>query len=41
VTLVDIRYINSWQLERFLKFENQDVLFLYNTAVLNNGTLLK
>ena len=41
VTVVDIRYINSWQLERFITFENQDVLFLYNTAVLNNGTLLK
>lgn len=41
VTLVDIRYINSWQLENFIQFNNQDVLFLYSTLVLNNGTTLK
>jgi hypothetical protein len=41
VTLVDIRFMESWMLGRFIKFENQDVLFLYNTAVLNNGTQLK
>lgn len=41
VTLVDIRYINSWQLENFLGFEDQDVLFLYSTLVLNYGTQLK
>ena len=41
VTLVDIRYINSWQLEHLIEFTNQDVLFLYSTLVLNNGTQLK
>ena len=41
LTLVDIRYINSWQLEHFLTFSNQDVLFLYSALVLNNGTTLK
>ena len=41
VTLVDIRYMDSWMLERFIQFKTQDVLFLYNTAVLNNGTQLK
>ena len=41
VTMVDIRFMESWMLERFIQFENQDVLFLYNTAVLNNGTQLK
>lgn len=41
VTLVDIRYINSWQLENYVKFTNQDVLFLYSALVLNNGTTLK
>ena len=41
VTLVDIRYINSWQLERYVEFTDQDVLFLYSTLVLNNGTTLK
>ena len=41
VTLVDIRYINSWQLENYIEFADQDVLFLYSTLVLNNGTQLK
>lgn len=41
VTLVDIRYINSWQLENCITFSGQDVLFLYSTLVLNNGTTLK
>ena len=41
VTVVDIRYIESWQLERFIEFNNQDVLFLYSALVLNNGTTLK
>ena len=41
VTLVDIRYINSWQLENYITFSGQDVLFLYSTLVLNNGTTLK
>ena len=41
VTLVDIRYISSQLLERYLEFDGQDVLFLYSTLVLNNGTSLK
>ena len=41
VTLVDIRYINSWQLEFYVDFADQDVLFLYSALVLNNGTTLK
>ena len=41
VTLVDIRYINSWQLEHYILFTDQDVLFLYSTLVLNNGATLK
>ena len=41
VTLVDIRYINSWQLENYVEFADQDVLFLYSTSVLNNGNNLK
>ena len=41
VTLVDIRYINSFQLKNYIEFKNQDVLFLYSTLVLNNGTTLK
>ena len=41
VTLVDIRYIQSQMLERFITFENQDVLFLYSTLVLNSASTLK
>lgn len=41
VTLVDIRYISSQMLNRYLEFNGQDVLMLYSTLVLNNGTSLK
>lgn len=41
VTLVDIRYISSQMLPNFIDFHGQDVLFLYSTLVLNNGTTLK
>lgn len=41
VTLVDIRYLGSQMLGRYLEFNGQDVLFLYSTLVLNNGTTLK
>ena len=41
VTLVDIRYISSEMLDRYLEFNGQDVLFLYSTLVLNNGTTIK
>lgn len=41
VTLVDIRYLNSDRLRWCLDFEEQDVLLLYSTLVLNNSTTLK
>ena len=41
ITLVDIRYLPSAYLSRFVEFENQDVLFLYSTSVLNNSDTLK
>jgi len=41
VTLVDLRYIRSDLLGRFLEFNGQDVLFLYSTLVLNNSASLK
>ncbi len=41
VTLVDIRYLDSRMLGRYLEFNGQDVLFLYSTLVLNAGTTLK
>lgn len=41
VTLVDIRYLPSSQLDKYIDFENCDVLFLYSTSVLNNSETLK
>ena len=41
VTVVDIRYISSDMLSRFVDFHGQDVLFLYSTMVLNNSITLK
>lgn len=41
VTLVDIRYLDSRLLGRFLEFTGQDVLYLYSTLVLNSGSTLK
>lgn len=41
VTLVDIRYMRSDILDRYIDFENQDVLFLYSTMVINNSETFK
>lgn len=39
VTLVDIRYMRWERLEQFIEFNNQDILFLYSTALLNNNEI--
>ena len=41
VTVVDIRYLSSAMLGRFIDFHGQDVLFLYSTLVLNNSNQLQ
>lgn len=41
VMLVDIRYLSSEFLGKYLEFDNSDVLFLYSTLVLNNSETLK
>jgi len=41
ITLVDIRYLSSAMLDRFIDFYGQDVLFLYSTIVLNNSETLR
>ena len=41
ITLIDIRYLSPEHLERYVKFEHQDVLFLYSTLVLNHGATMK
>lgn len=40
ITIVDIRYMRSDILGSFITFDNQDVLFLYSTLVLNNSKSL-
>lgn len=39
ITLIDLRYISSSLLENYIEFENQDVLFLYSTLILNQNVL--
>lgn len=41
ITLVDIRYLPSSQIGKWVDFENADVLFLYSTSVLNHSETLK
>ena len=41
VTVVDIRYIQTDLLDRFVEFKGQDVLMLYSTLVLNNSETIK
>lgn len=41
ITLIDIRYLYSGMLGNYIDFENQDVLFLYSTLVLNHSETLK
>lgn len=41
ITLLDIRYLPSKMLEHYIQFNDQDVLFLYSTSVLNHSETLK
>ncbi len=41
ITLVDTRYISSHVIGDFVDFENCDVLFIYNTQLLNQSSMLK
>ena len=41
ITLVDLRYMSSQVLDKFITFTNQDVLFLYSTLVINNASTLR
>ena len=41
ITLVDLRYVRSELLAQYVDFEDADILFLYSTSVLNNGSILK
>ncbi len=41
ITVVDLRYISSQILGEYVDFENCDVLFIYNTQIINQSSLLK
>lgn len=41
ITLIDIRYLYSGMVGNYVMFEDQDVLFLYSTMVLNNSETIK
>lgn len=41
ITLVDIRYIHPNMIGNYIDFDNQDVLFIYSTSVLNNSETIK
>lgn len=41
ITLIDLRYINMENALNYLTIDNQDVLFLYSTILINNSYTLK
>ena len=41
ITIVDTRYISQEYLSNYLKVDDQDVLFLYSTLILNQSSALK
>lgn len=41
ITLIDLRYMSSAILGEVIDFNKQDVLFLYNTSLVNNSMVLK
>lgn len=41
VILVDLRYMSSNILNQYIRFSNQDVLFLYSTLILNQSSALR
>ena len=41
ITLIDLRYVSSTLLEKYLNpKENSDVLFMYNTLILNDSSII-
>lgn len=41
ITLVDTRYISSQILDRFIEFDDQDVMFMYSAPVINNSSTFR
>lgn len=40
ITLIDLRYVSGEILDQYVTFENQEVLFLYSTSIINGGGAL-
>lgn len=41
ITLIDLRYISTERMADYVDFSNADILFLYNTSVVNRSSMLK
>ena len=41
ITLVDLRYITQELLAEFIEFDNQDILLLYSTTIINNSDIIR
>lgn len=41
VTLIDLRYIDSARIGEYVDFADADILFLYNTLIVNHAEMLK
>ena len=41
ITLLDARYLNEMMIGKYVSFDNQDVLFIHSSGVINNETAFK
>jgi len=41
ITLIDTRYMNPSLIPQFLSIDNQDVLFIYSTTIVNQSSILR
>lgn len=41
ITLIDLRYIDSARIGEYVDFADADILFLYNTSIVNHAQMLK
>ncbi len=41
ITLIDLRYLDSARLGEYVDFTDADILFLYNTSIVNHAEMLK
>lgn len=41
ITLIDLRYISISMLKDYITFNNQEILIIYNTTIMNNSDMIK